>query len=135
MNDFVGAGWTFPLAIGPTGKVDVSRGQDKIEQAMRLILSTRRGERPMRPLWGSTLYDCVFGGTGPENVAEIGRAVKTALDLWEPRANVLDVSVHPGDGTDALVYIDILYQVVGTNSPRNLVFPFYTIPEGAEGAS
>ena len=28
-----------------------------------------------------------------------------------------------------LLYIDVLYTVRGTNDPRNLVFPFYTIPD------
>ena len=30
-----------------------------------------------------------------------------------------------------LLYIDVHYALRGTNDPRNLVFPFYTIPEHA----
>jgi phage baseplate assembly protein W len=133
MTDFVGAGWAFPLGFEPSGTVAMSRGDEKIEQAMRLILSTYPGERPMRPLWGSTLRDNVFGGTGADAAAAIAREVERALEYWEPRAKVTDVLVYPDGDQDGLLYIDIQYLVVGTNSPRNLVFPFYTIPERSEG--
>lgn len=133
MADFIGTGWAFPLGFEPSGTVAMARGEEKIEQAMRLILSTYPGERPMRPRWGSTLRDNVFGGTGPENAAAIAREVERSLDYWEPRAAVKEVLVYPDASRDGLLYIDIRYAVRGTNSPRNLVFPFYTIPEREEG--
>ena len=133
MTDFVGTGWAFPLGFGPSGSVAMARGEDKLEQAMQLILSTYPGERPMRPQWGSTLRDNVFGGTGAENSAAIAREVERALEYWEPRAAVTDVQVYPDPSHDGLLYIDIRYIVRSTNSPRNLVFPFYTIPERGEG--
>ncbi|HWF80318.1 MAG TPA: GPW/gp25 family protein [Streptosporangiaceae bacterium] len=133
MADFIGKGWAFPLGFEPSGSVAMARGEEKIEQAMRLILSTYPGERPMRPRWGSTLRDNVFGGTGPENAAAIAHEVERALDYWEPRASVSQVLVYPDSQRQELLYIDIWYTVRGMNSPRNLVFPFYTIPERSEG--
>ena len=129
---FTGAGWSFPLGFDPSGAVAVARGEEKIEQAMRLILATYPGERPMRPAWGSTLRDHVFGGTGPDNLAEITHEVRRSLELWEPRAAVDEVEVYPDRDQDGLLYIDIWYTVLATNSPRNLVFPFYSIPEHGE---
>ncbi|MGH3157369.1 MAG: GPW/gp25 family protein [Streptosporangiaceae bacterium] len=54
---------------------------------------------------------------------------------WEPRVDITDVDVTPGDAELGLLYIDIKYVVKATNDRRNLVFPFYTIPleEGVEG--
>jgi uncharacterized protein len=132
VTDFIGTGWAFPLGFEPSGTIATATGEDKIEQAMRLILSTYPGERPMRPQWGSTLRDNVFGGTGSENIAAITHEVERSLEYWEPRAIVKDVIVYPDSGRDGLLYIDIRYTVRGTNSPRNLVFPFYTIPEHPE---
>lgn len=132
MTDFAGRGWAFPLGFGPSGSVAMRSGAEAIEQAMMLILSTYPGERPMRPLWGSTLRDNIFGGTGADNIAAIGHEVRRALEYWEPRATVQDVQVYPDPGRDGLLYIDINYTVRSTNSPRNLVFPFYTIPEHEE---
>ena len=31
-----------------------------------------------------------------------------------------------------VLYVDIYYSVRGTNDPRNLVFPFYVIPQHEE---
>jgi hypothetical protein len=39
------------------------------------------------------------------------------------------VAVLLDEAQDGVLYIDIAYRVRGTNDPRNLVFPFYVIPE------
>ena len=55
--------------------------------------------------------------------------VRTALRRWEPRVEVLDVEVTPADDNPSLLYIDVSYVVRTTNDRRNLVFPFYVIPD------
>jgi len=133
MTDFTGRGWSFPFAFEPTGAVAMASGTAKLEQAMRLVLETYPGERPMRPQFGSTLRDFVFDGANVEKTAEIADVVREAIEQWEPRVDVADVDVYPDEDRTGLLYIDIRYVVPGTNSPRNLVFPFYTIPdEGGE---
>jgi Bacteriophage baseplate protein W len=132
VSDFIGTGWSFPLSFEPTGKVAMASGTAKLEQAMRLILEIYPGERPMRPKFGSTLRDYVFDGASVNKTAEIADLVRRAIEQWEPRATVVDVDVYPDEDQPGLLYIDIRYVVPGTNSPRNLVFPFYTIPEHEE---
>ncbi len=133
MTDFVGAGWSFPLGARPAGGIALAGGHQKLEQAMRLILSTYPGERPMRPEFGSRLRDYVFGEADWARASEIADVVRESIEQWEPRVDVADVDVYPDPGRASLLYIDISYLVPGTNDPRNLVFPFYTIPgEGAE---
>jgi phage baseplate assembly protein W len=133
VSDFIGTGWSFPFAIEPTGAVAMASGSTRLEQAMRLILETYPGERPMRPGFGSTLRDYVFDGASVHKAAEIAGVVRDAIEQWEPRVDVAEVDVYPDDDRPGLLYIDIRYVVPGTNSPRNLVFPFYTIPEREEG--
>jgi uncharacterized protein len=48
---------------------------------------------------------------------------------WEPRVDVEAVLVSPVPAEQGLLYIDIQYRPKDTNDRRNLVFPFYTIPE------
>jgi Bacteriophage baseplate protein W len=133
MTDFTGTGWSFPFAIEPTGAMAMASGTAKLEQSMRLILETYPGERPMRPRFGSTLRDFVFDGANTEKAAEIAEVVRASIEQWEPRVDVEDVEVYPDEDRPGLLYIDITYLVPETNSPRNLVFPFYTIPENEEG--
>jgi uncharacterized protein len=128
VTDFIGSGWAFPVGVDDTGQIALVSGCREIEQAMRLILSTYPGERPMRPRFGSRLRDFIFDGATWENATAIAAEVRAALRQWEPRANVTDVVVTPEAAEPGVLTIDIMYTVKGTNDPRNLVFPFYTIP-------
>lgn len=128
-QDFIGAGWAFPLGVGPQGGIALVRRELELEQAMRLILSTYPGERPMRPEFGSRIRDYVFRPINVETVAELSQEVRNALLRWEPRVDIDGVYVIPDPQDDGAVYIDIQYVVKDTNDRRNLVFPFYTIPD------
>ena len=55
--------------------------------------------------------------------------VQVSLERWEPRIEIDDVKVTFDAIEPSTMYIDISYRVAGTNDPRNLVFPFYTIPQ------
>lgn len=132
ITDFVGTGLSFPLEVDASGGFATTGGTRKLEQAMRLILSTYPGERPMRPGFGCRLRDYVFRGATLDNAGEVSREVRDALAMWEPRVDIEQVSVYPDETDHALLYVDVTYTVKATNDRRNLVFPFYTIPEGRE---
>jgi phage baseplate assembly protein W len=127
--DFVGAGWAFPMGVDARGGIALARREQELEQAMRLILSTYPGERPMRPGFGSRARDFVFRSATIDTAAELAQEVESALTRWEPRVDLeyVDVTIDAAEGNK--FYIDISYRVKGTNDKRNLVFPFYTIPD------
>jgi uncharacterized protein len=126
---FLGAGWAFPVHTDPTGRIALVVREREIEEAIRLVLGTAPGERPMRPEFGCRIHDLVFGPANASTAGEIAYEVRAALERWEPRVDVLDVRVG-FDRVDAgTVYVDLHYAVRGVNDPRNLVFPFYVIPD------
>lgn len=127
--EFVGAGWGFPIRTDATGGIALVRRQTEVEEAMRLVLCTAPGERPMRPEFGCGIHNYVFAPADATTAGRIIYEVKRALRKWEPRVEVEDVSVSFDAVESATLYIDIEYSVKGTNDKRNLVFPFYTIPE------
>ncbi|GAA2807281.1 GPW/gp25 family protein [Crossiella cryophila] len=129
MDRFIGAGWAFPLRVGPTGGIALVRREQELEQAMRLILATYPGERPMRPAFGSRLRDFVFQTADAQTAAELAHEVRQSLQRWEPRVEVAAVEVTPDPDDPTVLYLDIQYLPKGANDPRNLVFPFYTIPD------
>lgn len=134
-QSFIGAGWSFPMHTDSTGSIALSTGDKEIVEAMRLILGTAFGERPMRPEFGCGIHDRVFDNVNSETFAAIKRDVEDSLNRWEPRINVVEIRVTPGEvGTSLLtvLYVDIRYELKGTNDRRNLVFPFYLIPEHEE---
>lgn len=126
--DFVGSGWAFPVGVAPTGSVALVSGEDEIEQAIWIVLSTQPGERPMRPDFGCGIQDYVFANADATTAGRIAYEVRMALGRWEPRIDVIDVKVLVDADDRTVLYIDIGYRIRATNSTRNLVFPFYTIP-------
>lgn len=128
-EEFIGSGWAFPLATTATGGIALVSGEREIEEAIRIILSTAFGERPMRPDFGCGIHDHVFASADATTAGLISYEVKRSLARWEPRITVNDVIVSLDRASEATLYIDIHYSIRGTNDPRNLVFPFYVIPE------
>lgn len=125
--DFVGRGWSFPAGVDARGGIRLAGGGDEIDGAIRMILSTTPGERPMRPEFGCTLTDYVFAPMDSSTLALTEQAVRRALARWEPRIDVLDVVAEP-DVPSGRVELTITYVIRSTNDHRNLVFPYYVIP-------
>jgi len=132
--DFVGAGIGFPLHVDATGSVALVRGAREIEESIRLILSTAPGERPMRPSFGCGINEYVFAPADSGTAGLIAEEVMRALDFWEPRIVVNDVNINFSRVHSGELYITIFYTIKETNDRRNLVFPFYTIPDRAASA-
>ena len=128
IDDFVGAGWSYPLELDAGGGFALAGGARKLEQSIRLILTTCPGERPMRPEFGSRLRDFVFRPSSLDTMTELSHEVRRALERWEPRIAVERVDTHPS-GRDGVLDIGIDYTVLATNDRRNLVVPFYSIPD------
>lgn len=127
-DEFIGAGWAFPLRTDSTGGIALVSREREIEEAIRLILGTSPGERPMRPEFGCRIHDEVFAEANAATAGRIATDVRDALRRWEPRIAVEDVVVTLDPIDPSTLFIDVRYTIRSTNDRRNLVFPFYTIP-------
>jgi uncharacterized protein len=126
---FIGAGLAFPLRTDATGSIALVTEDREIAEAIRLVLATSPGERPMRPEFGSRLADYVFAPANATTAGHLANEVRVALERWEPRIDVGDVGIRFDAVASGVIYIDVRYRIRGDNDPRNLVFPFYIIPE------
>ncbi len=124
-RDFLGKGWKFPVQVDGTGRIALSQFEDDIREAVRIILLTARGERVMRPEFGTGLHNFVFETMSVTNIGTIQAAVQNALIQWEPRIELLSVSVEADQGEVGKLLVNIDYEVRATNTRFNLVFPFY----------
>ncbi len=129
-EQFIGRGWAFPLRVDQTGGIALVSREQEIEEAIRLILGTSPGERPMRPEFGCRIHEYLFAAADGETASAISGEVRAALFRWEPRIDVSDAQVTIDTKNPALLYIDVRYSIKATNDRRNLVFPFYVIPGG-----
>src|SRR5688572_1721985 len=125
---FIGQGLSFPLKTTASGSIALVGADQELKESIRLILGTAYGERPMRPEFGCGIHDLVFAPADATTAGQIAYEVRLSLSRWEPRIDVTDVTVTIDDQDPSVLYIDITYEVKGTNDPRNLVFPFYVIP-------
>lgn len=127
-QQFIGAGWAFPPRTDQTGGIALVTRDTEIDEAIRLILGTAVGERPMRPEFGSRLHEFMFAAADATTAGLIAHDVRRSLERWEPRIDVREVDVSIDQNEPSLLYIDIDYSVRSSNDRRNLVFPFYVIP-------
>ncbi|MEN3359150.1 MAG: uncharacterized protein V7637_3132 [Mycobacteriales bacterium] len=128
-NSFVGTGWNWPVEPDSTGAIALISGTEELEQAMYLVLATAPGERPMRPEFGCRLQEYVFAPADAATAGMLAAEVRAALIRWEPRVVVEDVLVSADADEPSTLWIDVRYTVRSSNDRRNLVFPFYTIPQ------
>ena len=120
---FLGRGWSFPISLD-SGKVSMAEFELDVQQSILIILSTDRGERVMRPEFGAGLNDFVFGSINATTCERIRFRVEEALIDWEPRIDVLNVSVEKTKQNNQLD-IEVHYRIRATNTEHNLVYPFY----------
>jgi hypothetical protein len=116
------------MRTDPTGSIALVSREQELEEAMRLVLATAPGERPMRPEFGCRIHDYVFAPADATTAGMLAYEVRNSLLRWEPRVNVNSVDVRPHPDDPATMLIDIRYTIKHANDPRNLVFPFYVIP-------
>jgi phage baseplate assembly protein W len=122
--DFYGSGIAYPMQSSTGGGIRESKGIQKIEESIRIILGTQYGERLMRPGFGSNLKSLVFA---PNNAATANLAryyVEAGLRQWEPRIEVFEVLVE-NDNLNGRLLIEIHYRLRATQDVHTLIFPFF----------
>src|SRR5262245_4515655 len=129
-REFLGVGWRFPVRIAPGGGFAFSVGEQSVEEAIWILLSTARGERQMLPRFGCGIHDLVFAPNNPATRGNVAHLVKEALTEWEPRIDVLDITVEAPPGEENKLLIRVDYRIRSNNAFGNLVYPFY-LTEGA----
>ena len=131
MADFQGVGWAFPVGVDARGRIALARHERDIEEAIQIILLTPKGQRVMRPEFGSRLHELIFAPNDATTAGLAAYYVEDALGMWEPRIEVNEVNAGPDPDDAARMLIEIHYTVKSTYDSRTLVFPFYRLPEEA----
>lgn len=122
---FLGRGWEFPVEPDVEGKLNYSSEEKKIQESILMILGTARGERVIRPDFGSRLHELVFAPINTSTKSLIAHYATEALVTWEPRIDVLRVDVSDEEAAQGKLLVNIEYKVRATNSIFNYVCPFY----------
>lgn len=124
-QDFLGRGWAFPVGVDAAGDIKTAADERTIEESIRVILGTAKGERVMRPDFGCGIHEYVFETVDANTLTLVETSVEDALVEFEPRIAVEDVSVSTEDISEGVLLVEIDYRVRDSNTRRNLVYPFY----------
>jgi phage baseplate assembly protein W len=130
-RDFLGVGWKFPIQVTANGKIAQARYEQRIEEAIYLILSTASGERVMLPNFGVGIHELVFEPNNTVTHSVVMQTVRQALTSYEPRIDVLDIEAESTPEQPNLLLIRISYRIRANNAQGNVVYPFY-IHEGGQ---
>ena len=129
---FLGKGWKFPVQVDKTtGRIRMSEGEDDIEEAIRIIIRTSKGERLMRPDFGCGLRNFVFESTDDMTMRLISSDILEAIRNWEPRVKDVEVKASSDPEQNGRVLLEVKYVVRSTNNLFNQVYPFY-LEEGTK---
>lgn len=127
---FLGTGWKFPVQVDEaTGRIRMSSYEENIEESVRIIIGTQKGERIMEPEFGSRLREYSFSSVDYTLLNSIKNEVEGALVRWEPRITDVHASVSEERIDEGILEINISYVIRATNNLFNMVYPFY-ISEG-----
>jgi len=133
-SEFLGRGWSFPVTFDAADAaqdpaksrgIAEASGEDKVRQAIEIILRTAPGERVTRPDFGCSIHELVFDTLGGDMIGRVESAISSALATWEPRIDVLAIAAQQDPDDPTRLLIEINYRIRSTNSRFNLVFPFY----------
>jgi len=80
-----------------TGDIDPVKDAISVKRGITNILLTSMFERLFQPELGSNLKDVLFEPIDEITTARIEREVRSAIDAWEKRAEVLHVFVDPDE--------------------------------------
>lgn len=131
-SGFFGRGWAFPPNFNKAsnGVVMVEKIED-INESLKILLSTRVGERLLEPLYGCELSRFLFEPIDTTLKTYMREVIRDAILYFEPRIKLIDIDLRalPDEGR---IDIALDYLVPSVNSRGNLVFPFY-LPSEASG--
>lgn len=99
------------LRVGASGAPELVDGVEAVRQAVLLLLSTRPGERVMRPEYGCDLHRVLFAPNDDTTAGLAIHYVRRALERWEPRIAVLKVDANRSEDAPGVLEVTVDYQV------------------------
>ena len=112
LKSFLGTGWGFPPTfLRLTASVVMASDDRDIQESLRILFSTSRGERIMVPDYGCDLWGMVFQSVTTTLQTEIAERVRQAILNWEPRIEVISVEVQPDATADGVILVQVDYVI------------------------
>jgi phage baseplate assembly protein W len=104
-----------------TKNVAVLKNEDAVKRAIRNLILTNQGEQFFNELYGGNITSLLFENFTPITVMEIKASVIDTVQVYEPRATVLDVDVIAYPDSNS-IKINIVFQINDSPTASTLTF-------------
>jgi len=99
---------------------------DHVRQAIFLILTVRKGERPLEPSFGNSLMDYMFLPNTPNLRSRIEHHLSEAISTQEPRARDVEVKAFPVKDEPTRLRVAVSYRL-GQDLRKTMVSVAYDL--------
>jgi|TARA_B110000503_G_scaffold115755_1_gene174302 phage baseplate assembly protein W len=108
------------LEISPVSSdLTVWKDEDSVKESMKNLILTDRGERLMQPNLGGNINAMLFENITPAIIILIQNQVRNTIELYEPRAELIDV-VATSNIDDNTVRVRIVFYITNVQQPITL---------------
>ena len=104
-----------------TKNVAVLKNENAVKRAIRNLILTNQGEQFFNELYGGNITSLLFENFSPITVMEIKASVIDTVQVYEPRATILDVDVIAYPDSNS-IKINIVFQI--NDSPQSSLLTF-----------
>lgn len=109
------------LVLSPRGAIELVSDGEAVRQAILLLISTRPGERVMRPEYGCHLFRLAFAPNDDTTAGLAIHYVNVALERWEPRIAVLQLDAQRNPDHKSRLDIHLQYRLRSRAAGEQLV--------------
>jgi hypothetical protein len=111
--------------LSAKGGIQMIEALLSVRQSILLLLTTRPGERVMRPEYGCHIGRVVFSPNDDTSAGLAMHYVRQALERWEPRIEILRLDAGRNPDDSARMDIVLEYRLRSTQHSDRLLFPLY----------
>jgi hypothetical protein len=111
------------MRLSPKHTISLTYDEASVRQAILILLTTRPGERVMRPEYGCMLHTLLFSPNDDTTAGLAIHYVRQALERWEPRIRIVRLDAGRNSGRDEVLDIYLEYTVLATHRTEQIVIP------------
>jgi len=126
-----GADVAMGLAVS-NGRLGLVEGAACIRQSLVTLLSTRPGERVMRPRYGCDLDAIAFAPMGPPTFMLAKLIVRRAVERFEPRVTITGIDVVEDPFAPSNLLLTLGYRIKAGGAAATLALRIPTQPDAEE---
>lgn len=101
------------FAAKPSKEISVKKDAAAVKQAVKNLILTNFYEKPFQPFFGGNVTGLLFELADDATGTEVEEQIVSAIQQYEPRAQILDVDVNSQPDRNSLA-VTITFKVVNT---------------------